>query len=109
MSQQTKLKPMPDFGFRMMVWGMKLEDLFRSPKVLLKKVPLLEGMTVVDYACGPGRYTIPTAELVGPNGKVYAVDNQPLAIEIVKRKAAGKSLANIQTVLVSFLIKAVLQ
>jgi ubiquinone/menaquinone biosynthesis C-methylase UbiE len=100
MYQQTKLKPMPDFAFRMMVWFMKLEDLFKSPEVLLQKVPLKEGMTVVDYACGPGRYTIPAAESVGRNGKVYAVDSQPLAMEMVKRKAALKSLANIQPVLV---------
>ena len=99
MSKATKLQPMSNTAFRMMVWMMNLEDLFKSPKELLKKAPIKAGMTVVDYACGPGRYTIPTAELVGPTGKVYAVDIQPLAIEIVKRKAALKSLANIQPVL----------
>jgi ubiquinone/menaquinone biosynthesis C-methylase UbiE len=57
-------------------------------------------MTVVDYACGPGRYTIPLAEAVGPQGRVYAIDIQPLAIEIVKKKAVSKGLANIETVLV---------
>jgi len=82
-----------------MVWFMRLKDLFQRPEDLLKKAPIKEGMTVVDYGCGPGRYTIPTAALIGPKGKVYAVDIQPLAIEIVKRKAADKSLANVQPVL----------
>ncbi len=78
---------------------MKLEDLIKSPENLLKHAPLKEGMIVVDYGCGPGRYTIPAAKRVGPRGKVYAVDIQPLAIEIVKKKAARDSLTNIQTVL----------
>ncbi len=91
---------MPDFAFRMMVWFMNIEDLFGAPAKLLRKVPLKPGMTVVDYACGPGRYTIPVAGIVGPSGKVYAVDNQHLAIEMTKRKAARQSLANVQTVLV---------
>ena len=91
---------MPDFAFRMMVWFMKIEDLFGAPAKLLKKVPLKPGMTVIDYACGPGRYTIPVAELIGPTGKLYAVDNQHLAIEMTRRKAEGRSLANIETVLV---------
>ena len=57
-------------------------------------------MAVVDYACGPGRYTIPAAEMVGPKGKVHAADIQPLAIESVKKKAANKSLTNIVPILV---------
>lgn len=100
MSKTRKHQPMPVFAFRMMTWVMRIEDIFKSPADLLRYVPLQEGVTVVDYACGPGRYTIPAAETVGPSGKVYAVDIQPLAIETVKRKAAEKSLANIQTVLV---------
>jgi ubiquinone/menaquinone biosynthesis C-methylase UbiE len=91
---------MPDFVFRLMVWFMKIEDLFQNPRTLLAKVPLKQGMIVVDYACGPGRYTIPVAQIVGESGKVYAVDNQHLAIEMVKKKAERQSLTNIQTVLV---------
>ncbi len=91
---------MPDFAFRAMVWFMKIEDLFGGPGKLLKKVPLKPGMTVVDYACGPGRYTIPVASIVGPAGKVYAVDNQHIAIEMTRRKAERRSLSNVVPVLV---------
>lgn len=92
---------MPDFAFRMMVWFMKVEDLFGGPAKLLKKVPLKPGMTVVDYACGPGRFTILVAETVGPAGKVYAVDNQHLAIEMTLAKAKRRLVANVQGVLVN--------
>jgi len=98
---EQKLKPMPDVAFRAMAWTMSVMDFFAPSAVRrhLSKVPLKEGMTVVDYACGPGRYTIPVAETVGPKGKVFAVDIQPVAIEMVKRKAARKHLWNIETVL----------
>ena len=43
------------------------------------------GMTLIDYGCGPGRYTIRFARLVGDQGKVYAVDVQALALEYVRR------------------------
>ncbi len=102
MSQDTKLTPMPNGAFRVMAWLMAVADFF-SPSTVrrhLSRVPLKEGMTVVDYACGPGRYTIPIAESVGPKGKVFAVDIQPVAIETVKKKAAAKGLSNIQSVLV---------
>jgi ubiquinone/menaquinone biosynthesis C-methylase UbiE len=100
MTKSKKLKPMSSLSFRLMAWTMSIMDLFSNPKQLLKKVPFQKGMVVVDYACGPGRYTIPAAEIIGPKGKVYAVDIQPVAIEMVKKKAKNKSLSNVETVLV---------
>jgi ubiquinone/menaquinone biosynthesis C-methylase UbiE len=85
----------------MMQWVMSVWDLFlRHPKDELQQIPLRRGLTVVDYACGPGHYTIPIAEQVGPDGRVYAVDIQPMAMETIQRKAARKGLKNITTVLV---------
>jgi len=55
---------------------------------------------VVDYGCGPGRYTVPMAKLVGPKGKVFAVDIHPLAISTIKEKAVRESLTNIKLILV---------
>jgi ubiquinone/menaquinone biosynthesis C-methylase UbiE len=97
---QKKLRPMPDLVFKLMVLFMKVEDLFNNPKEVLKKIPLKRKMTVIDYACGPGRYTIPVAKIVGPEGKVYAVDIQHLAISRVKQKAISESLENIKALLV---------
>lgn len=54
---------------------------------------------MLDYGCGPGRYTLPIAKLVGPKGKVFAVDIQPLAISTIKDKAARESLTNIEAIL----------
>lgn len=104
MSQGKKLKPMSNTSFRLMTWLFNLNDHFfhiwKKPEEHIRKAPVQKGMTVVDYACGPGRYTIPLAEMVGPRGRVYAVDIQPLAIKTVRKKAAGKSLNNIKAILV---------
>lgn len=97
---KEKLEPMSERSFKFMVWAFKLADLFFRQRRHLKKVPLRQGMVVVDYGCGPGRYTIPVAELVGPKGKVFAIDIQPLAIKTVKEKAARVALTNIEAILV---------
>jgi len=86
--------------YRVNIWYYRLIDLFWKPGRHLDRFPLKEGMAVVDYGCGPGRYTLPIARLVGPQGKVFAVDIQPLAISTVKKKAARESLTNIVPLLV---------
>ena len=99
--QDNKIKPMSNLTYRFEEWLLYVWDIFlRHPRQDLQKIPLQEGMTVVDYGCGPGHYTIPLAEMVGPKGRVYAVDIQPLAMETIERQASRKSLHNITTVLV---------
>jgi ubiquinone/menaquinone biosynthesis C-methylase UbiE len=63
------------------------------------KFGIKDGMTVVDYGCGPGRYTVRFAEMVGENGIVYAVDIHELAIEAVKKKIRRGDLRNIEPIL----------
>ncbi|MBA7716517.1 2-methoxy-6-polyprenyl-1,4-benzoquinol methylase [subsurface metagenome] len=100
MRKKKKLRPIPDAVYKIDIWFFKFFDLFWDPRRLLKKIPLKEGMTVVDYGCGIGRYTLPVAELVGLKGKVFAADIQPLAIKTVKEKAARQGLTNVETILV---------
>ena len=100
MPSEKKLEPMPNAGFKCMTWFFKFIDIFWNPRRRLEKMPLKEGMAVVDYGCGPGRYTLPIAELVGPKGKVFAIDIHPLAISTVKRKAVRAALTNVEAILV---------
>ena len=99
-TSETKPKPMSDVHFKGMVWLYKLTDLIWNPKRRLKKMPLLQGMLAVDYGCGPGRYTLPISKIIGATGKVFAVDIQPLAVRVIKEKAARESLTNIEAILV---------
>ncbi len=100
MTDERKFKPEPDVFYRLNIWSYKFIDLLWNPQRRLKDIPLKEGMAVVDYGCGPGRYTLPIARVVGPKGKVFAVDIQPLAISTVKEKASRESLTNIEPILV---------
>lgn len=56
-----------------------------------------QGQVVADLGCGPGFYTFPLADRVGPTGKVYAVDSDENAIQAIVRKAAEGNYQNIET------------
>ncbi len=46
-----------------------------DPFKLLEASGIREGMEVADFGCGTlGHYVFPAARLVGPSGKVYAID-----------------------------------
>ncbi len=100
MANEKKPQPMPDAHFKGMVWLHRITDFIWNPKRRLKKIPLEKEMVVVDYGCGPGCYTLPVSKLVGPRGKVFAVDIQPLAIRMIEEKAVHESLTNIEAILV---------
>ena len=97
---QRRSEKMSNISFRLMVLAFKFLDLF-YPYIgrRVRAFGIREGMTVVDYGCGPGRYTTHFARLVGPSGKVYAVDIHELAIETVRKKAARYRLQNVVPVL----------
>jgi ubiquinone/menaquinone biosynthesis C-methylase UbiE len=91
---------MPDLAFKMMSATFTLKDrFFPGIDKRIEAFEVVEGMTVVDYGCGPGRYTTRFSRLVGDRGKVYAVDVQELALETVKRKMQALGLSNIIPVL----------
>jgi ubiquinone/menaquinone biosynthesis C-methylase UbiE len=50
------------------------------------------GMTVVDFGCGPGFFTVELAELVGESGRVIAVDVQEGMLRKLKEKVMGTEL-----------------
>jgi ubiquinone/menaquinone biosynthesis C-methylase UbiE len=93
---------MGDFSFRMMAATFAVMDLlFPSLDKRIQQFGLKEGMTVVDYGCGPGRYSVRFAKIVGERGKVYAVDIHELALEYVARRAEKMQLSNVIPVLAS--------
>lgn len=63
----------------------------------LRHVGLERGMRVLDAGCGPGRFTIPTAEAVGPTGEVVAFDLQHAMLARVERHARERGLGNVRT------------
>jgi ubiquinone/menaquinone biosynthesis C-methylase UbiE len=51
-------------------------------------------MTVMDYGCGPGFFTLAMADMVGRSGKVVAADLQQGMLEKLRDKIRGSALAD---------------
>lgn len=91
-------KTQSNFDFRFMALEFKLRDLVVPRKNILKEVGIRPGFRVLDYGCGPGSYLIPLAKLVGKSGWIYALDINPLAIQMVQRIVSKKQLTNVETI-----------
>lgn len=91
-------KPMSNLGFRFMALYFRFRDYFFPPTKILEQVGIQSGMNVLDFGAGSGSYSVPVAQLVGPIGKVYAVDIHQLAIEEIRKKAETKGIKNLYTI-----------
>ena len=69
------------------------------PDQALQAIGIRRGMVVADVGAGSGVMTFKMAKLVGPSGKVYAVDIQPQMLEILQTRAQRDKVTNVQTVL----------
>jgi ubiquinone/menaquinone biosynthesis C-methylase UbiE len=49
-------------------------------------------MTVLDFGCAMGFFSLPMAQAVGPGGKVVCVDLQPRMLNVLQRRAARVGL-----------------
>ena len=63
---------------------------------LLEVLDVTPGITFLDVACGAGAYTLALADLVGPDGRLYAFDLWEEGIETLTRKVSGSGAATIQ-------------
>jgi ubiquinone/menaquinone biosynthesis C-methylase UbiE len=69
------------------------------PAELLEQLKLKDGMVVCDMGCGDGYHAFQMAPMVGPTGKVIAVDIQPEMLQELSRKMKQTEIHNIDTVL----------
>ena len=94
-----EVEHMPNTAFRLMSFVLSMRDILFPVEKRLEQFGINKGFTVVDFGCGPGSYIEHASQLVGGDGKVYAVDVHPLAIKAIKEKAKRKSLINVFPVL----------
>jgi SAM-dependent methyltransferase len=76
----------------------RFRDRRLPPAVVLQEAGVFGRMTVLDFGCGPGGFSLAAARLVGPEGSVLALDTDPLARRSVERAARRKGLKNIHMV-----------
>ena len=72
---------------------------WQKPEEIMDALKIAEGSIVADLGAGGGWFTVRLARRVGPSGRVYAEDIQPLMIEAIKRRVQRENLTNVQPVL----------
>ncbi|MDD2708371.1 MAG: class I SAM-dependent methyltransferase [Verrucomicrobiae bacterium] len=83
------------FTYGLELLAIRLRDLFRSPAKVLLNAGIQESMSVLDFGCGPGGFALAAARIVGPKGRVYAVDIQPAALDFVRRAAVRQKAGHL--------------
>ena len=68
-----------------------LRTLFHDPVKILGEY-VKPGMTVLDIGCGMGFFSLGMAKMVGPEGKVLAVDLQTRMLEVLEKRARRRGL-----------------
>ena len=72
-----------------------IRRLFEPPRKLIEPY-VKNGQVVADLGCGSGYYTLALAKLVGPKGKVYAVDLGKNCIRALEQRTPKGGYRNIE-------------
>ena len=71
---------------------------FLDPGKTVLEFDVKEGMSIADFVCGTGYFTILLGQKVGKDGKVYALDVQEPPLDSVRAKAKAVGLENIEAI-----------
>lgn len=71
-----------------------VRKLQHNPQKILRPY-VKQGMTVMDYGCAMGYFSIPLARMTGPHGVVYCVDIQEKMLTKLEERAVKYDVAGI--------------
>jgi ubiquinone/menaquinone biosynthesis C-methylase UbiE len=69
-----------------------------QPQLVIDALEIEPGQTIADLGAGSGYYSFRIAPLVGPAGKVLAIDIEPRMLEAIAERARREHVANVTTV-----------
>jgi len=72
-----------------------------KPDQILRTLSLQPGQNVADIGAGGGYFSLRFAEVVGREGRVYAVDTNSGFLEFIKENAKERGVDNVETILVA--------
>lgn len=61
-----------------------------------RRAGIAPGQSVIDLGCGPGFAALDLAEVVGPAGRVIALDRSPRFLDVLRRACAARGLGNVE-------------
>lgn len=68
---------------------------FLNPQRIIEQAGIRTGSIVADFGCGQGDFVIGAAKIVGPEGKVCAIDIQDSALSSTRSKSRIEGLLNV--------------
>lgn len=68
---------------------------FLNPEAIVKLLPLKEEMTVADFGCGAGYFSLAIAKAIRPSGRVIALDIWKPSLEALEFRSKLEGLFNI--------------
>ena len=68
---------------------------YDDPQKLVQAAGIQAGQTVLEIGCGNGFFTPSISRLLGKDGRLYATDLHPVAVEETRRKVAELGLDNV--------------
>jgi predicted methyltransferase len=74
-------------------------DQWQKPDQIMDALGVADGSVVADLGAAGGWFTLRLARRVGPNGRVYAEDIQPLMIEAIAQRMQNENLSNVTPIL----------
>lgn len=95
--------PAPEEDISVDLWLEQLEvgsrELYAAREDVAAAVGLDLGVQVADIGAGTGLYTLLFAELVGVSGHVFAVDIEPLFLDLINQRTSDSGFENVTAVL----------
>ncbi|MHA1775440.1 MAG: class I SAM-dependent methyltransferase [Promethearchaeota archaeon] len=83
-------------SFKLMAVLLKKMKKPENVRMLLENSGIKLNMKVLDYACGPGIFSIPAAELVGSEGIIYCADINQQAEKYIQKGIQKNQLSNVK-------------
>ena len=78
-------------GLQHRVWRPRMLDAWA-------RAGINEGQTVIDVGCGPGYASVDLAEIVGPAGKVVAVERSQRFLQSLAARVERHRLSNVEAI-----------
>jgi precorrin-6B methylase 2 len=73
-------------------------DVEERPQAVIDALEIRPGQTVADLGAGSGYYSFRIAPIVGPAGKVLAIDIQPEMLRAIESRARREHVDNVVTI-----------